>query len=957
VVSSSPLSSPRRKPALAVLSASLRRLLGLVLILFGLLVVNSCYLLTVTLAGQLNGQSYENYFYLLMFLAHLGLGLLLILPALLFGALHLRRAWRRPNRYAVRAGIALYITAIVLFVTGLLLTRFGFFEVNDPQTRTIAYWLHALSPLVLIWLFILHRLAGPRLHWRSGLWWATASTALAAVALGLHLWTHDTSPEFSRPFLPALVQNEAKQRIPAEHLNTDESCGECHADIARQSGGSMHRLSSFNNPAYRFSIDEARQVLLERDGDVQVAQLCAGCHDPLPLMSGRFSDPAYDPERDPASQAGITCLACHAITQVNSPRGNADYTLVDPPRYPFAFSDNGFLQAVNHQLIKARPALHKKTLLKPVHKRAEFCSACHKVHLPYALNHYRWLRGQNHYDSFLLSGVSGHRVDSFYYPPQAVKSCAQCHMPPAPSDDPAARDFAADGGRTVHNHQFAAANTAVPMMLGRPEQENEARRKMLSKAARVDIFAIREGGAVDGQLYAPLRPQLPVLEPGKHYLLETVVRTLGVGHEMTQGTADSNELWLDVTIRSGDRIIGRSGALDSRGDVDPWAYFLNAYLLDRDGNRIERRNAQDIFVTLYNHQIPPGAAAVVHYALTIPEDAEDTISVETRLLYRKFDTRFLSHIEGDAFSGNQLPITILATDRVTVPLHDRADVPAQTPSVPEWERWNDYGIALLRQGDSGANKGELRQASTAFEQVEALGHAEGALNLARVFYKEGRVEDAAEALRRAAAYEPPAPPWTLAWYSALVDRELGNLDKSIDSLEALADTRFQSARDRGFDFSRDYRMLNELGRTLFERARQERGTGRKAARLNLLQRAKGRFEQVIEADPENVTAHYNLALVYAELDEPKKAGLHRQLHEKYRPDDHAIERAVTVHRSRNPAANHAAEAVAIYDLQRPLAVGSKTAALIGVSRASDKKVSPRYRAGKLNSSQAKQERH
>jgi tetratricopeptide (TPR) repeat protein len=288
-----------------------------------------------------------------------------------------------------------------------------------------------------------------------------------------------------------------------------------------------------------------------------------------------------------------------------------------------------------------------------------------------------------------------------------------------------------------------------------------------------------------------------------------------------------------------------------------------------------------------------------------------------------------------------------------VPLDDRADVSAQTRSVPEWERWNDYGIALLRQGNSGANKGELRQASAAFAQVEALGYPEGVLNLARVFYKEGRVEDAADALRRAAAFDPPAPPWTLAWYSALVDRELGHLDKAIDSLEALADTRFQSARDRGFDFSRDYRMLNELGRTLFERARQERGASRKAARLTLLQRAKGRFEQVLEADPENVTAHYNLALVYAELDQPETAGLHRQLHEKYRPDDHAIERAVTLHRSLNPAANHAAEAVAIYDLQRP----SKTDARVSVSQDSNKKSSSPYRVGKLTSIPANHEGH
>ena len=38
-------------------------------------------------------------------------------------------------------------------------------------------------------------------------------------------------------------------------------------------------------------------------------------------------------------------------------------------------------------------------------------------------------------------------------------------------------------------------------------------------------------------------------------------------------------------------------------------------MLDRDGNRIDRRNPQDIFTPLYNHQIPPGAADVVHYAL------------------------------------------------------------------------------------------------------------------------------------------------------------------------------------------------------------------------------------------------------------------------------------------------------------------------------------------------------
>jgi hypothetical protein len=331
----------------------------------------------------------------------------------------------------------------------------------------------------------------------------------------------------------------------------DEVCAECHADIAAQHAGSVHRLSSFNNPIYRFSVEETRRVLLERDGAIEPARLCAVCHDPVPLFSGRFDDPHYDPDTDPGSQAGITCLACHAITAVNSPRGNGDYSLVVPPAYPFADSDHALLKAINRQLIRAKPAFHKKTLLKPLHRSPEFCSTCHKVHLPETLNRYRWLRGQNHYDSFLLSGVSGHRVDSFYYPDRATGSCNTCHMPPKASDDPAARlpsDPAPARAQVGPRPSLRCRQHGRARLLGRPPEENAARVAVLERAARIDIFGLREGGTIDGPLLAPIRPELPSLEPGRRYLLELVVRNLGVGHELTQGTTDSNELWLDVVL-------------------------------------------------------------------------------------------------------------------------------------------------------------------------------------------------------------------------------------------------------------------------------------------------------------------------------------------------------------------------------------------------------------------------
>ena len=97
--------------------------------------------------------------------------------------------------------------------------------------------------------------------------------------------------------------------------------------------------------------------------------------------------------------------------------------------------------------------------------------------------------------------------------------------------------------------------------------------------------------------------------------------------------------------------------------------------------------------------------------------------------------------------------------------------------VPTWERWNDYGIGLLRKG----RRGELRQARHAFAQVETLGRADGPLNLARVYIKEGLVQtDAPAALARAAAMDPPAAAWSLLWFGAQVARLNGDLDRAIE---------------------------------------------------------------------------------------------------------------------------------------------------------------------------------
>jgi hypothetical protein len=128
--------------------------------------------------------------------------------------------------------------------------------------------------------------------------------------------------------------------IPAASLMRDAECRRCHPDAFGGWFHSAHHFSSFNNPAYRASVRETRRVALGRDGDPRAARWCAGCHDPVPLFSGEFDDPNYDDVKATTSQTGITCIVCHAITHVNSTRGNADDTIAEPAVYPFAASSS-----------------------------------------------------------------------------------------------------------------------------------------------------------------------------------------------------------------------------------------------------------------------------------------------------------------------------------------------------------------------------------------------------------------------------------------------------------------------------------------------------------------------------------------------------------------------------------------------------------------------------------------
>ena len=167
---------------------------------------------------------------------------------------------------------------------------------------------------------------------------------------------------------------------------------------AQWATSAQHRFASFNNPFYTATIEDMREGSLEAGPEV-IAHLrefglepdaagrvkskwCSGCHDPALMLAG-----AMDAPIDPATveaQAGLTCLACHAIDRIHDNTGNGNYNIADEQEDPYLFADAeaGTLGAFLHDAaLKAKPSVHMGQLLKPVHSTSEFCATCHKVSL------------------------------------------------------------------------------------------------------------------------------------------------------------------------------------------------------------------------------------------------------------------------------------------------------------------------------------------------------------------------------------------------------------------------------------------------------------------------------------------------------------------------------------------------------------------------------------------------
>jgi Flp pilus assembly protein TadD len=393
-----------------------------------------------------------------------------------------------------------------------------------------------------------------------------------------------------------------------------------------------------------------------------------------------------------------------------------------------------------------------------------------------------------------------------------------------------------------------------------------------------------------GKIAAPIDTAQARVEPGETVRVDTVVRTRRIGHFFPGGTVDAFDVWLELIANDATgRTIFWSGKVEDHGTgpVERGAHFYRSYQLDGEGNMINKRNAFQTRSVLYVKLIPPGAADVGHFRLKIPKDVKGPITLHAKLNYRKFShyyTQFAyagkpsvtdphlvsASVDNRQFSFNSsnIPANVSGAIKGEIPNLPIVTVAEATTQLqlgtPAWqpvvtkkdrERWNDWGIALLLQGD-------LKGAEYAFKKViEAEPeYVDGWLNVARALIQEGETDAAKLYIAKALALNPKLG--RIHFFKAMIEKADGDYDACLASLRTVAQM-----------YPRDRVVWNQIGRVLFLKREY---AGVEKALLNAL-----------SVDPEDLQAHYTLMLVYRGLGQPEKAQREEILFRRFKADESA----------------------------------------------------------------------
>ncbi len=624
--------------------------------------------------------------------------------------------------------------------------------------------------------------------------------------------------------IPGNAAIEGNDFVQAGSFPKATYCAVCHAQAYNNWRQALHS-NSFRTPFYRTSVN----ILLRSKG-IEFTRHCDSCHNPVGVLTGGLTqDSKVDRGFD---RDGLTCLTCHSVQKLQPTVGNGGFEL-GLPSVIVDENGNRIQGEVPYEEIMKHPDRHSKAVMKDFYRSPEFCSACHKANLPDTLNDYKFVRAFTVFDEWQNSKFSKRNPLTFYA--GDYTTCQNCHMK---RSAPTLTEYGAKNG-TFASHRWTAGNTAVPFYYGFDEQLKKTTEFLQSgNYLNVDLFAFKKKDDGNG-FVGPIGTVAYSLRAGDTVQTMVVIQNKNIGHSLIPEVRDLYEAWTEFTVTEQDGTeIYHSGFLKPDGSLDTRAHSFTNRPVDEHGIFVDNHRVFEIHSVAYDNTVQSGRSSLVRYEFKIPPTARGPLTITARVNYRHLRQSYLNNIFGTDHPA--YPVIELSRKTRTVALGENApDAQPDPQDNLDWMRWNNYGIASLDQL-------QYADAVAAFTEVAKLrpDYADAYTNIALTEMEWEKYDSARKNLKMALALANDNA--RSLYYMALVERRSGNSEAEIMDLKKVV---------AQYPMSRDARR--ELGKSYYRQGNTEGSIEQ--------------FEALQVLDPDDVTAHYNLAILYGRMGKDKES--------------------------------------------------------------------------------------
>jgi tetratricopeptide (TPR) repeat protein len=300
------------------------------------------------------------------------------------------------------------------------------------------------------------------------------------------------------------------------------------------------------------------------------------------------------------------------------------------------------------------------------------------------------------------------------------------------------------------------------------------------------------------------------------------------------------ESWVNFVVKDASgKVLKESGFIQPNQELDPAAHSFTNRLINKEGGLNDLHQVWDNRVIAFNNTIQSGRSQVLRYCFTMPLSGAP-VTVQAIVKYRRFDQHFIDFgMSMPAGKHYPQPIVEMASTSRTFQAGENPAIKPLPNENAEWMRWNNYGIALL-------DAQQYEASVAAFSRVAAMrpDYADAQTNIGIAYISWEKYDDALPFLHKALTIAKDNA--RALYYLALVQRNEGDVDEAITDLKIVAQ-QFPRSRD----------AHRELGFSYYQQHKYDL--------------ARAEYETVQTIDPDDLAAHYNLAILYRRLGLKDKA--------------------------------------------------------------------------------------